>query len=155
MAAIDFTVTHDFAAPASVVWAEMTDWKKHESWIPATRIELDEPGSQGVDSTFTAYTGYGPVALVDRMRVSKSNWDEESLSGECQVEKLGPVLEGSAGFDVTPIGDGARVEWFERVEVAYLPRFLAPLVSKLSAQGFAFGMKRLAKVIADDLTTAS
>ncbi len=152
MAKIDFTVTHRFSAPAQVVWAQMIDWNSHANWIPATRMEIDpgktpEASAQEVGATFTGYTGYGPLTLVDRMRVSAIEWDETTRSGTCEVEKLGPVLRGRAGFAVTADGTGSRLEWFERVTVPYLPRLLAPIVNKLSALGFSLGMRRLAKVI--------
>jgi uncharacterized protein YndB with AHSA1/START domain len=146
MLSVDFTVVHDFSEPVQRVWDEMTDWKKHEAWIPATRIKYDAEDASTVGSTFTGYTGYGPLTLVDRMRVSQIDWDEIARTGTCEVEKLGPVLQGTAGFTVAPTRTGgARVEWFERVTVPYLPSFLSGLVSSLSAAGFSFGLKRLAK----------
>lgn len=148
MALIDFTVSHQFEASSRVVWDEMIDWPAHAKWIPATRVEVDDDLAQHVGGTLTGYTGYGPLTLVDRMRVSAIEWDDAAQVGSCTVDKLGPVLTGTAGFTVTAAGNGARVEWFEQVTVPYLPRILAPLVSKLSAAGFAFGMRRLAKVIA-------
>ena len=152
MAAIDFTVTHHFDAPARVVWDEMLDWPAHGEWIPATRVEVDPGDPRAVGTTLTGYTGYGPLTLVDRMEITELRWDdgatEAEAAGYCEVEKHGPVLRGQAGFDVIAERGGCRVEWFERVTVPYLPGLLAPIVSKLSAQGFAFGMKRLAKVIA-------
>ena len=148
MTAIQFTVTHHFDAPSRLVWDEMIDWQSHAQWIPATRVEVDGDGpAHSVDDTFTGYTGYGPATLVDRMRVSEIDWNDETGVGSCEVEKLGPVLHGTAGFTVTPDGDGCRVDWFEKVTVKYLPRVVAPVVSKASAAGFGFGMKRLAKVI--------
>lgn len=147
MALIDFTVTHTFDAPARVVWDEMIDWPSHADWIPATRVEIDEGDPQAVGGEFTGYTGYGPLTLVDRMQVSQIEWDDTIGRGTCEVKKLGPVLDGRAGFTVASTGDGSQVEWFEQVDVKYLPGFLAPVVSKLSAAGFGLGMRKLAKVI--------
>ena len=153
MALIDFVVTHTFDAPAHVVWDEMTDWPSHAKWIPATRIEIEEGDPRAVGGTFTGYTGYGPLTLVDRMRVSRISWDDDADHGSCEVEKLGPVLQGRAGFTVTSDGESSRVDWFEQVDVKYLPSLLAPIVSKLSAVGFSFGMRKLAKVIAAKQST--
>ena len=147
MAPIDFTVTHHFAAPPRAVWDQMIDWPSHAKWIPATRMEVDSQDFQVEGATFTGYTGFGKLALVDRMAISAIEWDDATERGSCEVEKLGPVLEGRAGFVVSPDGDGSSVEWFERVTVPYLPKLLAPLVSKASALGFAFGMRRLAKIV--------
>ena len=147
MALIDFTVTHRFAASSRAVWDEMIDWPSHANWIPATRMEVDSDDFQVEGATFTGYTGFWKLALVDRMRISAIEWDEATALGSCEVEKLGPVLRGRAGFDVSPHGDGSNVDWFEQVTVPYLPKLLAPIVSKLSALGVAFGMRRLAKIV--------
>ncbi len=147
MTLINFTVTHHFAAPPQVVWDEMIDWESHSNWIPATRIELHTDNAQIEGATFTGFTGYGKLALVDRMRISKIDWDDETGQGTCEVEKLGPVLQGRAGFTVSSDAGGSSVDWFEEVTVRYLPKLLAPIVSKLSALGFSLGMRRLEKVI--------
>ncbi len=148
MAMIDFTVSHRFSASSRVVWEEMIDWPSHADWIPATRVEVDPGNAQVEGATFTGYTGYGPLTLVDRMRISSIEWDEATAQGSCEVEKLGPVLRGRAGFVVSADGAGSRVEWSEQVTVPYLPELLAPIVGKMSALGFSIGMRRLAKVIA-------
>jgi len=147
MALIEFTVTHDFAVSSKVLWDEMIDWPGHGDWIPATRVVTDAGNAQAVGGTFTGYTGYGPLTLVDRMQVLAMEWDEATAQGSCEVEKLGPVLKGRAGFVVTGDGDESRVEWFEQVTVPYLPQFLGPIVNKMSAFGFSLGMRRLAKVM--------
>lgn len=147
MAIVDFTVAHKFPYSAEAVWAEMIDWEAHGEWIPATRVEIDEGDPRSVGGMFTGYTGYGPLTLVDRMRVSVFEWDDAQSKGTCEVAKLGPVLDGSAGFTVVPDGTGSRVVWFEAVTVKYLPGPLGPIVTKLSAAGFAQGMKRLQKVM--------
>lgn len=154
MAPINFTVTHRFDAAPQVVWEEMIDWPNHGQWIPATRVDLDEGDPQTVGGTFTGYTGYGPLTLVDRMRVTSIEWDEAKAQGSCEVAKLGPVLEGRAGFAIAADGSGSRLEWFEDVTVPYLPKPLAPIVNKLSAFGFSMGMRKLAKVIDQKSLTA-
>lgn len=82
------------------------------------------------------------------MRVSKCDWDATTASGDCEVAKLGPVLDGKAGFVVAPDGTGSTLDWFEDVTIRYVPQFLAPVVAKLGALGFKQGMKGLAKNLA-------
>ncbi len=147
MTPIRFTVTHRFDQPPRIVWDEMVDWPAHGEWIPATRVEIDEGDPQAVGGMFTGYTGYGPLTLVDHMCITDIDFDADSGVGTCEVDKLGPVLKGRAGFTIGPDGAGTTLEWFEDVTVPYLPGFLAPLVSKLSALGFAQGMRSLAKVL--------
>lgn len=148
MTPIRFTVTHQFDHSPQVVWDKMVDWPAHGEWIPATRVEIDEGDPHAVGGMFTGYTGYGPLTLVDHMRIDEIEFDEETGHGRCQVDKLGPVLNGKAGFTVQPSGSGTELEWFEDVTVPYLPGFLAPIVSKLSELGFAQGMRSLAKALA-------
>lgn len=148
MADIVFTVTHDFDQPAETVWAAMLDWEAHGDWIPVTRVDVDPGDSTAVGATFTGYTGVGPLMLVDRMEISEIDWSESEQTGTCEVKKLGPVLEGRAGFTVAPHAKGSRLEWFEDVSISFIPGFLAPVVNRLSAQGFSMGMKKLAKQLA-------
>ena len=147
MAKIHFDVRHHFDQSAKVVWDELVDWKGHGDWIPATKMEVEPGYPTDVGREFTARSGFGPVALVDTMRVLSCDWNEAAGSGDCQVEKIGPVLFGQAGFTVTPDGDGSRVDWVEDIELRWLPQFLAPIAGWLGAMGFKQGMKGLAKLL--------
>jgi carbon monoxide dehydrogenase subunit G len=145
MAKISFDVRHRFDQPAKVVWDELVDWERHADWIPATKMEVEPGDPTEVGREFTARSGFGPVALVDTMRVRSCTWDEMAESGDCEVEKIGPVLFGRAGFTVTPDGTGSVVDWVEEIEMRRLPQFLAPIAAWLGAMGFKQGMKGLAK----------
>lgn len=148
MANVQFTVVHQFDQPARVVWDDLVDWKGHEEWIPLTRVKVGEGDMTAVGHEFTAWTGMGPLSLEDRMRVTKCDWDPVADGGDCEVEKLGPVLRGRAGFTVTPNGSGSTMEWFEDVTVKFVPQFVAPVINKVAAAGFKQGMKGLAKNLA-------
>lgn len=146
MASVKFDVVHAFSAPARVVWDELIDWKGHEDWIPATTVEIHTEGDSTLPGAeFTATSGYGPLALPDTMRVVHCEWDDDAGTGDCEVEKLGPVLTGMAGFTVTPKANGSELVWIEDVEVRYLPGFLSPVAKVLGAAGFKLGMRKLAK----------
>lgn len=151
---VSFTVTHRFDQPPKVVWDEMIDWKGHEDWIPLTTVEIHSEPADEVGGEFTAFTGVWKLGLPDRMRVSRLAWDEASSTGECRVEKLGPVLQGEAGFTVTPDGEGGTegggsvVTWIEDVTVKYVPGPAAGITSRVGAAGFRQAMKSLAKVLA-------
>ena len=150
MAAIRFEVRTSFDAPPRRVWDEMIHWEGHEAWVPATRIEVHGGDPTAVGAEFTAFTGVGPLTLEDRMRISRCTWDEASTRGDCEVEKLGPVLHGRAGFTVKPEGAGCVVIWLEDVSVPYVPGFAAPVAAKLGAAGFRLGMRKLAKIVERD-----
>lgn len=146
---VRFEVRYEFDAPARALWDELVDWKGHEAWIPATKVDVDDGDPTAVGATFTAVTGYRPLALVDRMRVTRCAWDESSSSGECEVEKLGPVLRGRAGFTVEADGDDSVMVWLEDVTVPYAPQLLAPVIGRLGAAGFRLGMRKLAKLLTE------
>jgi Polyketide cyclase / dehydrase and lipid transport len=147
--AVAFRVRHEFEATPRELWDELVDWEGHGAWVPMTRTDVDSDDPTAVGATFTAYTGIWRLALVDRMRVAECEWDDATSTGRCVVDKLGPVLSGQAGFDVKPSAAGSSIEWFEAVDVRYLPRMLAPVATKLGAFGFGQGMRRLAKLLAD------
>ena len=145
MADVHFVVHHRFEAKAKDVWDELVDWAGHAKWIPATRVEVAPGDPLAIGAEFTAWTGVGPLALKDHMRVGALDWNEDEQNGSCTVEKLGPILKGTAGFTVAPTGDGAELEWIEDVSVPYVPQFLSPIVGKLGAAGFKFGMRNLGR----------
>lgn len=147
MTRVHFLVTAEFDSSAQLVWDELVDWKAHEEWIPATRVDVDGDDPTAVGATFTAWTGFGRLALEDRMQVTECTWVAETQHGSCGVEKLGPVLRGHAGFTVEPNGSGSRVEWVEDVTVRWLPQLAAPVVAWLGAMGFKFGMRRLNRLL--------
>ncbi len=151
MANITFEVHYTFDAPPRVVWEELVDWKGHEKWIPLTRVDVEPGDPTAVGAEFTAWTGIGPASLEDQMQVTRCDWDEGSSSGRCEVEKLGPVLRGTAGFTVEPgkSAGGADLVWFEDVSVRRIPQFLAPVLGAIGAAGFKQGMRSLNKLIAN------
>ena len=145
VAPVSFEVVRQFEVAPRVLWDDLIDWPSHGSWIPATTIESGGGDPSEVGYTFTAWTGKRPVALEDRMRVTQCDWDEETRTGVCAVDKLGPILGGSAGFTVRPDGSGSVLEWREDVTVKYLPKFLSPIADRAGAAGFKFGLRSLEK----------
>lgn len=148
MAAVRFEVRRSFDADPRQVWDELIDWKGHEAWIPATRVTVPDGDPTAVGAEFTAYSGYGPLTLEDRMRVTRCTWDDATRTGDCEVEKLGPVLSGRAAFTVAPEGAGSVVVWVEDVNVRRVPQFVAPVVARAGAVGFSVAMRRLARHVA-------
>lgn len=165
MAHVRFELTHDFDAPARVVWDEMIDWKGHEAWIPSTDVEIHTDGDPtAVGAEFTAWSGPAPttslgrkLSLEDRMRVESCDYDDAISTGSCKVTKLGPTITGWAGFTVSPINgsaDRSQVVWTEDVVVPIAPQFLAPILARMGIAGFKLGMTRLAKLLRNRPTQA-
>ncbi len=145
MADVRFEVRSTFTHPPADVWRELVDWAGHAEWIPATRVEVPDEDPTAVGARFTAWSGYGPLTLEDRMEVVRCDWDEATASGSCEVRKLGPVLTGTASFTVEPHPKGAEVVWVEDVVVPKVPGFMAPVVGRAGAVGFRVAMGRLGK----------
>jgi len=128
--------TFDQYVPMSAndAYAALCDWDDHSRWVPLTRVTTHSP------EEFTAYTGIGPLSLPDRMRVVRR--DDASLS--VTIEKIGPVLRGTAGFTVRPF-DGAScvVRWHETVRVPLVPRLLSGAFSVATRLLFRAALRRL------------
>lgn len=146
-AAVRFEVTTSFDAPARRLWDELVDLQGHEAWIPATRMEVPAGDVTAVGVEFAAVTGYGPLKLDDRMRITRCTWDDTLSRGEYEVDKLGPLLRGRAAFTVKPEGAGSVVTWHEDVTVAHVPRFASPILARVGAAGFKLAVRRLAKIV--------
>jgi hypothetical protein len=82
------------------------------------------------------------------MKVTRCDWDDTAHTGVCDVEKLGPVLGGTAGFTVRSDGSGSVLDWREDVTVPYLPAFVAPVGAFFGRIGFKLALRSLAKVLA-------
>ena len=148
MATVQFELSRRFDVSARELWDELVDWPAHGAWIPATTIEGDSGDPTEVGYTFTGWTGIRPVALEDRMRVTRCDWDEAEQTGICDVEKLGPVLGGTAGFTVRSDAGGSVLDWRENVTVPYVPGFLSGVAAFVGRMGFTLALRSLAKVIA-------
>lgn len=138
MAVVSFSVSVPMDQSAPRVWAALVDWEAHGDWIPATRSRIQE-GNGGLGTVFEAVSGYGPLALVDRMRVIV--FDETALRAE--VEKIGPLLGGTAGFVVQPRDGGCTVHWDEDVTVPGLPRILSSVAAFIGARAFTWSLRRM------------
>lgn len=134
---LDRTVTLE---PAEA-WARLTDWAGHAEWIPMTRVWVDPDDP----ARFTAWSGPGPLALEDRMRATSQEFD--GATGHCHVDKLGPVLVGSAAFTVAPgpTAGTTVVTWHEDVVVPHLPRFAAPVAAAIGRLLFGWSLGRMAR----------
>jgi hypothetical protein len=148
MAPVRFELSRRFDVPVRDLWDELVDWPAHGAWIPATTIEGERGDPTAVGYTFTAWTGFRPIALEDRMKVTRCDWDATAQMGVCDVEKLGPVLGGTAGFTVRADGTGSVLDWREDVTVPYLPAFVAPVGAFFGKLGFGLALRSLAKVLA-------
>lgn len=133
-ARIETTFEQYVTTSAEKAYTDLCDWKDHERWVPFTTVILHS------ETEFTARTGVGPLALVDRMRVL----ERDDTAMRVTVEKLGPLLTGTAGFSVRPFAeDACVVRWREHVTVPLVPGFLAKPLSAATRVLFRRALRRL------------
>lgn len=119
---------------AEKAYDDLCDWKDHARWVPFTRITLHS------NQEFTAHTGIGPLALPDRMRILER--DDEAM--RVSVEKLGPLLTGTASFKVRMFtAESCVVTWTENVRVAFVPGVLTKPLSATARVLFRYALRRL------------
>ena len=146
-----FRVSQDVEAPASQVWAELVDWRKHGDWAPLTSVRITTARPDGIGAGFVARTGVGPLAFDDPMTVVR--WQPPAgdrpgdAPGRCDVEKHGRVVHGKAWFEVVPLAERrTRVIWHEDVTVTpqRLTRYAGPLLSLAGRVGFSRTLRAMA-----------
>lgn len=127
------------AVPAERAWAVVTDVRRHERWIPLTRI--DAAPILAVGDSFVGVSGPGATrglpGLADHMTLDRLDPPDGRTTGVAVYRKTGPVLLGEAEVQVRPLGAGhSQITWVERVHLrgprwadAWWPRLTAPLVA--------------------------
>jgi hypothetical protein len=138
MGQVVFEVVLDWPLPLERVWEALNDWPSHGDWVPATTVRVLS-GDGGVGTEFVARSGWGPLAFDDTMTVMRQDIEARVV----HVDKTGPWLLGTAGFELTPTAAGCTVRWFEEVNVPYLPRLLCGPVAAVSRVGFGVALGQL------------
>lgn len=119
----------EVAVPAERLWNLLADWSRQGEWIPLTSVRAVRGDGHRVGGRIEAWTGIGPIGFNDPMVVT--HWDPPR---RCEVLHLGSVVRGEGGFDVVAADAGARVVWWESVELPLGPvgqvgwRLSAPMV---------------------------
>ncbi|KGM13327.1 SRPBCC family protein [Cellulomonas bogoriensis] len=119
-------VSRVVGVPAAVAWATLTDVRRHQRWVPLTRIEA--PASLAVGDTFTGVSGPtavgGGPGLADTMVVVRldapvpASGRVGAVTGVAELRKVGPVLLGTAEIRVRPLGAShCEVTWVEDVHL--------------------------------------
>lgn len=106
-----FDLTRRVPASLDDTFDVFSDFRQHGDFIPFTTMQCDDD-PLGVNWRFVGRTGFGPLALVDRMEISV--WDPPH---EFRIDKLGPMLDGWAHVNFAREGLETRVVWREHIMV--------------------------------------
>ncbi|MQY03638.1 SRPBCC family protein [Actinomadura macrotermitis] len=129
-------------ASAERVFAVLTDWPRHDEWMPFTRAE----GGRGHGAEVRGWTGVGPLGFLDTMVIT--DWRP---GRRVAVRHTGRVVRGEAWFRVEPLPDGgSRIVWAELVELPLGPLGRAGwLVAGPVVRAFmGLGLRRLSRLAA-------
>lgn len=135
-----FELVRVVPADAAATFAVIGDLPAYGRFIAATTLQTDPlPIREGW--TFTARTGPGPLAVIDRMTVTA--WDPPH---HFAVVKLGPVLDGWADVRLTEGAAGTTVRWREEITVrpSWLGRRLGVLTDPVNRWLFGRALDRMA-----------
>ncbi|MFD5317627.1 SRPBCC family protein [Streptomyces sp. NPDC127098] len=110
--------------PAAEAWRRLTDWPRHGTHTPLTRVTVTPPGPTGTGTLVVARTGVGRLAFDDPMEVTA--WQPPTAAGRgfCRLAKRGTFVLGWAEIEVHAEGGGSHVGWREEMRVNRLPRAL-------------------------------
>ncbi len=136
-------LTVDVDAPVEQTWAGVTDWAGQSEWMFGTRVWPTVQGGQGVGGGIEAFTGVGPLGVLDRMSITL--WEPPR---RCHVLHLGRVVRGTGAMEVEPLPGGrSRFVWREDLELplGVLGRLGWPLVRPVFAYGVQLSLRRFAR----------
>jgi carbon monoxide dehydrogenase subunit G len=135
----------EVAASPARVWEAVTDWEGQTRWALLTRVRGTVQGGRGVGGGVEAFTGIGPVGVLDTMTIVV--WEPPV---RCVVRHTGRVVRGSAGFEVTDLGGGrARLTWSEWLDLPFgrLGRVAWPLIRPGFRAGLRISLARFRRIV--------
>ncbi|MFJ6571174.1 SRPBCC family protein [Streptomyces sp. NPDC091292] len=120
------TLVRESPLPPTEVWGRLTDWPRHGTAVPFTRVTVATPPPPGTGTRtgtrFVARTGVGRLGFDDPMEVVVWRPPTATTAGLCRLEKRGTFVTGWAEIEVHAHGGpGSRVVWREELRVRWLP----------------------------------
>ncbi len=117
-------------------WDRVTDWQRHEEFVPLTRIKVDVDAASGRES-FVARTGIGRLGFDDAMLVTYSRPPTSTDPGFARIVKQGRAVLGWAVLTVTPTETGCEVRWHEEARMRGTWGPIEALVNQAVKGGFS------------------
>jgi hypothetical protein len=144
---VNFLLERTAPLPRDETWRRLTDWPRHGSVVPLTRVVVETAGPTRAGTVFVARTGVGPLAFDDRMEVTVWRPPVDDEAGFCRLEKRGRVVTGWAEIEVGPgPGGRSRVVWREEVGFRFLPGVMDAVVRGVARYVFGRAVNRLVRM---------
>lgn len=144
---VNFLLERTAPLPLDETWRRLTDWPRHGSVVPLTRVTVVTAGPTRKGTVFVARTGVGPLAFDDRMEVTVWRPPVDDEPGFCRLEKRGRMVTGWAEIEVGPgPGGRSRVVWREEVGFRFLPGVVDAVVRGVARYVFGRAVNRLLRM---------
>ncbi|MGY1496485.1 SRPBCC family protein [Streptomyces sp. QTS52] len=144
---VNFLLERTVPLPLDEAWRRLTEWPRHASVVPLTRVTVLTAPPTHEGTVFVARSGIGPLAFDDRMEVTVWRPPTVDAPGLCRLEKRGRVVLGWAEIEVRPgPGGRSRVIWREELRVRVLPSLFDRPLAGASRYVFGRAVNRLLRM---------
>ncbi|NEA67362.1 SRPBCC family protein [Streptomyces sp. SID12488] len=144
---VNFLLERTVPLPLDEAWRRLTEWSRHASVVPLTRVTVLTVPPTAEGTVFVARSGVGPLSFDDRMEVTVWRPPTDDAPGVCRLEKRGRVVLGWAEIEVRPgPGGRSRVIWREELRVPLLPSLFDRPLAGASRYVFGRAMNRLLRL---------
>ena len=135
----DFNAQVTINAPVNQVWRALVDWKQQGDWMALTHVTASDTGADdsGIGTTIEAFTGIGPIGILDKMRVTE--WEPPHF---CRVDHYGKIIKGIGEFRLVDQGAKTRFDWYEEIKA---PKLILALIKPFILITVNFSLRKFAR----------
>ncbi len=111
MSSNNIAISLTIKAPIQTVWDSLAQWEKQGDWMLQTKVWVTSQITQGVGTSISAFTGIGPLGILDTMSVT--SWQPPHT---CDVVHTGRIIKGTGRFHLREIDPQTTIfDWSEEV----------------------------------------
>lgn len=135
----DFFAEVTINASVNQVWRALVQWEKQGDWMALTRVSASDQGADdsGIGTTIEAFTGIGPIGVLDKMRVT--SWEPPNF---CRVDHYGRLIKGIGEFRLVDLGNKTRFDWYEEIKA---PSLILALIKPFILLTVNFSLRKFAR----------
>ena len=120
MSSNNIAISLTIKAPIQTVWDSLAQWEKQGDWMLQTKVWVTSQITQGVGTSISAFTGIGPLGILDTMSVT--SWQPPHT---CDVVHTGRIIKGTGRFHLREINPQTTIfDWSEEVIAPHAIFFL-------------------------------